>query len=466
MSSLFDIAVSKDRLTATILLKKDAPADAVINAEQMKEELQNKKIIFGIKEDLLKSFADSMDSVEFPLVIAEGKTAGVGADGYLVHKAMTNEEKQEQDDRVYNFRNVIRINSVSNGQLIAEIVKPSLGEPGIDLFGMTIPAKSGKPVNIKVGKNVMLHEDKMYATLDGQLSITADSVNVFPVFEVDGDLDLNTGNIDFIGNVLIRGNAPSGYTVKAGGDIHIMGLVEGAHLVAGGSIHISGGIAGGMRGSVEAGIDIHCNYLNQAICSAGQDVFIDRTILHSKVTSGGRVIVRNGHIIGGEIRAARSVEAIDFGNYHYMQTIIQIGNNQKILEKEMQLTKELKANKDSLMKLYMLSQRLNQRMEMVGALSTEENQLLKKQERTVAMLNKCNVEMESELSFIKAELSKMAEESFVKAQGEIYPNTQIQFGKYTKKIQTVTPNVLVTLEHSKIVSVPIKRKNKNEFKSN
>ena len=170
----------------------------------------------------------------------------------------------------------------------------------------------------------MLHDYKIYATLDGQLSITIDSINVLPVFEVNGDLDLKTGNIDFIGNVLIRGNVPSGYTVKAGGDIHVMGLVEGAHLIAGGSVHISGGIAGGMRGSLEAGIDIYSNYLNQAICNAGRNVSIDRTILHSKVTSGGRVIVQNGHIIGGEIRAARSVEAIDIGNYHYMQTIIHI----------------------------------------------------------------------------------------------------------------------------------------------
>lgn len=333
-----------------------------------------------------------------------------------------------------------------------------MGEPGIDIFGKEIPAISGKPVTIKPGKNVMLHEHKIYATLDGQLSVTIDSINVFPVFEVNGDLDLKTGNIDFIGNVLIRGNVPSGYTVKAGGDIHVTGLVEGAHLIAGGSIYISGGIAGSMRGSVEAGIDIHSNYLNQAICKAGQNIIINRTILHSKVTSGGKVIVQNGHIIGGEIRAARSVEAIDFGNYHYVQTVVHI-NNPKIFEKETQLRQALKANNDSLMKLHMLSQRLHQRMKMVGALSDEENQLLKKQELTVKKLNMDNVEIERELSSIKEGLSLMAEESFVKAQGEIFPNTQIQFGKYAKRIQTVTPRVMVTIRNNDIISMPLKRSN-------
>ena len=38
---------------------------------------------------------------------------------------------------------------------------------------------------------------KVWATTDGQISISSNSVNVFPVFEVKGDLDLNTGNINF-----------------------------------------------------------------------------------------------------------------------------------------------------------------------------------------------------------------------------------------------------------------------------
>ena len=455
MNSLFDISVTSDRLTAVVVLKKDAPEESVITAEQIKEELQNKKITFGIKEDVLHSLADANEKTEFPLLIAEGKAACIGEDGYIVNKTIVEEAKQEHGQKTFNFRDVIKIPSVSNGQLIAEVVQPSMGVPGIDVYGNTIPAIKGKPVKMKAGKNVMVHNDKFYATLDGQLSVTTDSIHVYPVFEVNGDLDLNTGNIDFIGNVVIRGNVPSGYTVKAGGDIHVYGLVEAAQLIAGGSILISGGIAGGMRGSVEAAIDIHANYFNQAVCSAGQNVFVDRSILHSKVKSGGNIIVRSGHIIGGEINAAKSVEAVDFGNHHYMHTVIKIDANQMLIEKELHLKNELRANKDSLMKLYMLSQRLNQRMEMVGALSDEENRLLKKQELTVRTLNKRNAEIEEEISSIKEELITMAKESFVLAKGEIFPNTQIYFGKYSKNIKTVTAKGKMTIRNGDIISVPL-----------
>ncbi|MGN1386544.1 MAG: DUF342 domain-containing protein [Bacillus sp. (in: firmicutes)] len=455
MSSLFDITISNDQLTAVVILRKDAPADNVITAEQIKEELQNKNVIFGIKENILKSIADAPEDVTFPLVIAEGDCPEVGEDGYIVDKTTLNEEKRKNAHKAFNFRDVIKIPSVTNGQLIAEVIPPSIGKPGIDVFGNSIPAVKGKPVKIIAGKNVMVHDRKFYATLDGQLSITTDQIHVFPVFEVNGDLDLKIGNIDFIGNVVIRGNVPSGYTVKAGGDIHVKGLVEAAHLIAGGSIHISGGIAGGMRGRVEAEIDIHSNYFNQAICSAGQNIFVDRAILHSQVTSGGKIVVRSGHIIGGEMSAAKSVEAVDFGNHHYMQTIIKIGMNQKLLEREVPLKKELATNKDSLMKLYMLSQRLKQRMETVDALTTEENQLLRKQELTVSTLNKRNAEIEEELVFIKEELLMIEKESFVKSKGEIFPNSQIYFGKYSKNVQTVMSKVRITIHNSEIISVPL-----------
>ena len=99
---------------------------------------------------------------------------------------------------------------------------------------------------------------------------------MFPVFEVKGDLDLNTGNIDFIGNVMIDGNVPSGYEIKAGGDVKITGLVEGATIEAQGSIHISGGIAGQKKAVVRAGVDLQTQYVNQAIIFAGNDIQVDQ----------------------------------------------------------------------------------------------------------------------------------------------------------------------------------------------
>ena len=46
----------------------------------------------------------------------------------------------------------------------------------------------------------------MYAALDGLLTKTEKGkINVFPVYEINGDVDYSIGNIDFVGTVVIRG---------------------------------------------------------------------------------------------------------------------------------------------------------------------------------------------------------------------------------------------------------------------
>ena len=98
--------------------------------------------------------------------------------------------------------------------------------PGKDVYGNELKAKPGKKLRLRPGKNTIVQNNKVWATTDGQISISSNSVHVFPIFEVKGDLDLNTGNINFIGNVMVYGNVPSGYEIEAGGDVKIIGLVE------------------------------------------------------------------------------------------------------------------------------------------------------------------------------------------------------------------------------------------------
>ena len=93
---------------------------------------------------------------------------------------------------------------------------------------------------------------------------------------------------------MVQGNVPSGYEIKAGGDVKITGLVEGAIIEAQGSIHISGGIAGQKKAIVKAGVDIHTQYVNQATIIAGNDIQIDNFIMHSEVTAGNRIFCKKG----------------------------------------------------------------------------------------------------------------------------------------------------------------------------
>ena len=172
------------------------------------------------------------------------------------------------------------------------------------------------------------------------------------------------------------------YEIKAGGDVKITGLVEGAMIEAQGSIHISGGIAGQKKAVVKAGVDIQTQYVNQAICIAGNDIGVDQFIMHSEVTAGNRMLCPKAHIIGGKISAGHSIEAREIGNQHFARTELFIGLDSELIQQERRIVNEIKNMKDSLTKLSMLKERLEERKRLVGKLTTSEEEMLVKQHET------------------------------------------------------------------------------------
>ena len=54
---------------------------------------------------------------------------------------------------------------------------------------------------------------------------------VSPVFQLNGDVDFSSGDIDFRGNVSINGNVTAGFKVRASGDIEVNGFIENSEVV-------------------------------------------------------------------------------------------------------------------------------------------------------------------------------------------------------------------------------------------
>ena len=166
------------------------------------------------------------------------------------------------------------------------------GIPGTAVTGNEIPPKDGKEAHFKIGKNIVVNAEKtaMYSAIDGLVTKTEkEKINVFPVYEVNGDVDYNVGNIDFVGTVVIRGNILTGFRVKASGDIRVTGGIEGAEVESDGSIEISGGIIGSNKGYVKAGHNVRCSFIQEGNVLAGEDIIVSQSIMHSNVRAGRNV---------------------------------------------------------------------------------------------------------------------------------------------------------------------------------
>src|SRR5690625_1752307 len=181
---------------------------------------------------------------------------------------------------------------------------------------------------------------------------------VHPLYEVNETLSMKTGNLDFIGSIIIKGDVPTGYTVQAKGDIKIFGIVEAATIIAGGSVYVSEGLAGLQKGFIQAGENIHIGYINQGIMQTKNSIYVENSIIHSKVTANNEIFCHRGNIIGGSLSAGQMIEAKDIGNRLSTETNINLGVNQSVVEEMTNLEQEKKELTATLQQLLTIGERL------------------------------------------------------------------------------------------------------------
>jgi uncharacterized protein len=447
MSGLLKLTISKDFLQAFLSIEEKEKDFSNITEQAILNVLESSGVVYGIKRETIQKILENPKLLYEETLIAKGEIPTNGQDGILKME-LSEEAKSNNED--FNYRNVIKIPSVRSGQKIASIIPPTRGVNGKSILNKELVSTPGKPFRLRLGKNIVEKDNQLYATIDGQLSLVDNRINVFPVFEVPGDLDLKTGNITFIGNVVIRGNVPTGYSVTAGGDIKIFGMVEGADLNAGGSIFVSGGIAGSNRGKITAGGDIQASYINQGQIKAGHNIEVTTTILHSIVNAGHQILCKNGSIIGGSCSAGSSIISLKIGNEMQSRTEISFNVDQQVYEKEKILTHQMEKLRDETQKLKIIADKLTEKYRTTGTLSQQELTLLKRQKVTETQLNTQELEIFEELQEIHKAMSEI-EKSYLLVKDIIYPNVTISFGKYKRVLNSPSKAVKILIANKEIV---------------
>ncbi|QHT60722.1 DUF342 domain-containing protein [Paenibacillus lycopersici] len=351
------IQQSPDKLAAYLTFNV-ADDNFSCTAEQLDDFLKSHGIKYGVMRDVIDQLV-KLPSRYFhsQTLIAKGDAPVSGEDGYIRFAYDMNEgeyQPLELESGKVDFKEVTQLKNVKRGQLIAEKVKATLGKDGTAVTGEPIPSRNGKEAYFKLGKNVVLNPEQtaMYAAIDGLIAMTDKAkVNVFPVFEVNGDVDYKVGNIDFVGNVVIRGNVLTGFKVKAAGDIRVIGGVEGAVMETDGSIEITGGVLATNKGYIKAGKNVKCSFIQDGNVTAADDVIVSQSIMHSQVRAGRNVLCTGtkGLVVGGSIQAGERVVARTIGNTMSTATVIEVGVRpelrSELLERRGQI-KQLSENLD------------------------------------------------------------------------------------------------------------------------
>ncbi|SEN57838.1 hypothetical protein SAMN04488134_101401 [Amphibacillus marinus] len=429
LNQYFEILISEDYMYASIQLKEEYdPAE--IDEAMIDQWLKREKILFGIDRSVVKQLATGTNFNMFPVRIATGIDTIDGQDGTI--DFVCDQEGFFDEGEKRNFRDVKKIPALNEDELIARITLPTKGITGENILGKKMPARNGKPIKLKAGKNVRFDSEKnaFFSTTIGKLSVDRSKINVFNTYELNEDLSMLTGNIKFAGSVLVRGNVPDGFSVQADGDIFIYGLVEAGHLEAGGNVEVSEGIVGLQKGSIKAGGDVNIGYVNQAKIEAEQNINVRNTIMHSHCVAKGRIICQNGQIIGGTNSAGQSIEAKDVGNRMDTKTEVAIGVNQQKATMENKLFEAKFTLKQELEKLELIGKRLQEKAKQ-SELSAKEKILLLKQRNSQQVTEDKLTRIENQLERLNVQIGDENKARLI-VKGSLYPNVDLRFGKYQR----------------------------------
>lgn len=327
------VNIDRDKMKAYLEVTPALANGIPVSLEIAKSALEGKGVVFGIDENQISEAVKEKNWGK-EVMVAQGRPAVDGKDAIIDYKFIMPKDKlvpRVDAEGNVDFREMGLVNNITKGALLVVRTPPLAGESGMDVLGHELVPRSGKDFALPKGKNTVGNPEGtiLLAMIDGQINVKDHKVSIAPVIQLNGDVDFSSGNIDFIGSVLIRGNINSGFSVKAQGDIEVGGFVETAEVVAGGNILVKGGIKSGAKGLVKAGENLAARFIENSRVEAGQDITIKEGIMQSYVRAGGsiKVIDKKAIIVGGVVQAAQMVEAKVLGSPIATRTIVEVGVN-------------------------------------------------------------------------------------------------------------------------------------------
>jgi len=332
------VTISDDGMQAVCRFIPPSTGGRIMHKEDLLKDLEFNGVKFGIIESAVDSYMNNKQYCT-DYIMARGKAPIDGHDAKIIYKFNTDlqAKPKEKEDGSVDFFDLDIIASVEAGDELAELIKEDEGTPGTDVRGRLIKPSKVEKLVLKYGKDITLSEDGLHliSNISGHAILDNEKrVKVSNIFVVKEDVDLSTGDINYDGNVEVKGNVINGLKINATGDVVIGGTAEGVEIVAGGKIILKRGIRGMGKGILKSGGNIVAKFLENTTVNSGGYVMAD-AIIHSDVSAKGDVIVnsKKGYVNGGTIRSETLIRVKNAGSEMGTKTNMEVGVDPTLLVK-------------------------------------------------------------------------------------------------------------------------------------
>jgi len=309
----------RDRLRAHVSF---LPTESQPVGPHMLDEIIRVLETAGLQEINKEAISDALEDVKpgKPVQVATGTPPAPGNDGYIDYKVKIDTgimELYENEDGRIDYKELSLFDNVHAGDVLAVLVDPKKGKPGVDVFGLPVPPQEGKPAKLRAGRNVKLASGgkKAVASIDGMPFCIQGRIEVRPVYKIKKDVNYATGNVRFVGDVHVGGTVREDFLVEAKDNVFVEHSIEKAAVSAGKDVEVGRGIFGKINIAVRAGGNLKAGMANNAYLYAGGKICIEGEMLWCDCEAD--VITVEGprsSVKGGTLRAHRGMNLSQVGD--------------------------------------------------------------------------------------------------------------------------------------------------------
>lgn len=314
------MAISADAMTATICTPlecvggchdKTTPTFA-----ELQEALQGSDITIISRETLktLHSMITEKQNI-VGFVVARGLESVAPSQPYLriarlkeLHAPIVAYELENPRDRLPK-------SFVHRDELVAVVEYAEGGRIGRNVYGRELPAIPPSADTFKAGPGVERRGREFFATVNGAIKTTADTISVEESLIIPGDVTPGVGDLVIPGSLVIKGGVDHGVSIDAQGSIKIGQSFAGRYLRAAGDLEIDGGIVGEDEKLIIVKGDLKVRFIQGGRVRCSGHVTIESHMSGGRVEADGdiKVLSQTGGIFGGLVVAGGSLQAANLG---------------------------------------------------------------------------------------------------------------------------------------------------------
>ena len=444
---LISVECTKDEMKASIIVTPPAMSGAEASPESIKRALSAQGVIEQCYDEAkINEFVDN-PVYNIPFEVASAILPVDGKDAYILYNFETDVRRLKakvSETGQINYKELNQIQNVIADQPLATKMQPERGKGGKTIFGRYLEAKNGKDIQVTLGENVHFDRDgvTIKASIDGEVMLVNGKITVEPIKYLDA-VNVKTGDIKFVGTVVIKGNVEEGYKVEAT-NIEINGIVDKSILEATGNIIVRQGIFGKGEGFVKAGKSLWAKFINDTTVEVEENVIVSDSIVNSNVTAMKNIVLRGkkAQIIGGHLLATEEICARKVGSPGGgTETILEVGIDPRAKKRLLELQKNQTDSTRDYENNELDIQNLEQQKKLRKRLPQEKEDKLSSLKQRNKLIGEELEEMTAEIDKIQAHLRELKAVGKVKVEETVYAGVKIYVRDVLDEVKMDTKHV-------------------------